>query len=420
MRYLFFLVLALRFSSASCSDGHLYENFNTSNSLLTDNTIRVIKTAPDSSVWIGSDYGLAVYLNDNWTIYQSNNSPLPDDGIRSIVFDENGKPWIGTFQGGVTSIQDTGWLVYDMLNSPLPDNHIRAIDFDTAGHLWLGTIGGVATLQDTGWTFYNNSNAPFTVNNVASIFINEDDTKYFGTVNGGLLRLQNGVWSRFDHNNSTLPDNTVLDITFGPDSSIWLAQPAGGLTLYTPSIGFNNFNTLNSDIPSNTIRNLYSNSSGTLYAATGDKGVIKYIGNDLWTEYSETESPDTNLNYLTSNDLLAINKDLSGNLWIGTNGQGLVKLNYVTDTTSLVNIINLPEVTETEIYPNPFTDAIFIKEPSNDVLNVAVLDIAGDYVAEMQLAQGENKIPLSELPRGTYFLWIANAKAISVQKVIKL
>ena len=418
MRYLLILLLAFSISNASCIDGHLYENYDSGNSLLPDNTIRVLETAPDGKVWVGTDNGLVVIENDNWTVYQSTNSPLPDDGIRSIAFDAAGNPWIGTFQGGVTSIQDTGWLVYDILNSPLPDNHIRAIDFDTSGHFWLGTIGGVATLQDTGWTFFNNSNAPFTVDNVATIFITEDDTKWFGTVNGGLLRLQTGVWSRFDHNNSTLPDNTVLDITFGPDSSIWLAQPAGGLTLYTPGTGFNNFNTINSNIPSNTIRYLHNDTLGGLLAASGDKGMLQYYNNDIWSEYSYQENPDTNLNYLLTNDLLSVTRDTSYNVWIGTNGQGLIKMRYTTSIDPPITSAQSPlQDFDVIPYPNPFIDEvnILVNEPAH----VDVFNMNGQLITQHELTLGENKIPLGDLPKGIYVLKLSSEKGYTTRRITK-
>ncbi len=83
-------------------------SWNTSNSGIPDNTVRVLTQAADGSLWIGTDFGLAHFKDSLWTVYQTANSQLPDDYIRSIAEDDAGNIWVGTFVGGLAVMTDAG------------------------------------------------------------------------------------------------------------------------------------------------------------------------------------------------------------------------------------------------------------------------------------------------------------------------
>ena len=74
-----------------------------------------------------------------WTVYNTSNSPLPDNVIRAIEFDFTGNVWIGT-DNGLAKFDGTNWTIIDSSNSDLPVNQIRSIAFDSVNHLWVGTL----------------------------------------------------------------------------------------------------------------------------------------------------------------------------------------------------------------------------------------------------------------------------------------
>jgi hypothetical protein len=57
-------------------------------------------------------------------VYNSDNSGLPCDFVRSIMLDNNQNIWIGTFGGGLAKFDGTDWTVYYTDNSGLPNGRV--------------------------------------------------------------------------------------------------------------------------------------------------------------------------------------------------------------------------------------------------------------------------------------------------------
>lgn len=115
-------------------------------------------------VWVGTDSGLnrVSYRYDRvtgdfeiaaWREYRLHNGLL-SPVITDIEGDADGNIWAGT-KGGLTQLRATGQLTftYTTDNSPLIDDRVESLLFDeTGGELWIGTFDGLARLQITGQT----------------------------------------------------------------------------------------------------------------------------------------------------------------------------------------------------------------------------------------------------------------------------
>jgi ligand-binding sensor domain-containing protein len=51
------------------------------------------------------------------------------------------------------------FINYHRFNSPLPDNSVRTIAIDAQGRKWFGTDYGLAVFNDTTWTVYTTLNS---------------------------------------------------------------------------------------------------------------------------------------------------------------------------------------------------------------------------------------------------------------------
>ena len=49
-------------------------------------------------------FGLAKFDGTNWTVYNTSNSGLPDNGVYSIAIDGSGNKWIGTLAGLIARV----------------------------------------------------------------------------------------------------------------------------------------------------------------------------------------------------------------------------------------------------------------------------------------------------------------------------
>ena len=123
--------------------------YNTSNTGLLYNTVYTIVIDESGNKWIGTWLGLSKFDGVRWTVYNSSNSGLPFNVVRSIVKDDSSNIWIGI--NGLVKFDGINWTVYNALNSGLPNDFIYAIDIDDAGNKWIGTYeGGIAVYREGG------------------------------------------------------------------------------------------------------------------------------------------------------------------------------------------------------------------------------------------------------------------------------
>jgi hypothetical protein len=81
-----------------------------------------------------------------------------------------------------------------------------------------------------------------------------------------------------------------------------------------------------------------------------------------------------------------------------------------------VNNVSTPKWEGLKIYPNPTNDVIFVDGLSNHQTSYSLVDLKGQFILNGFVSSETNKIELSELSPGTYFLWMGNSKF----KILKL
>ncbi len=141
--------------------------------------------------------GLVLYDGEDWTVYNTHSSDIPQNPVMEIVRDESGNWWIGTYGGGLAKFDGTDWIVYNTGNSGLPENRIHAIAIDGYGNKWIGThgsiwSGGLTKFDGSDWTNYNTFNSGLPWNNVRTIAIDKDENVWVGTDFGLGVYTANG------------------------------------------------------------------------------------------------------------------------------------------------------------------------------------------------------------------------------------
>lgn len=296
------------------------ENFiylNTQNSQLPSDTIFSLFPF-NNSLFICTSKGLSIYQNGNISNLNTTNSALPSNNINCCYITDT-VWWIGTSKGlfKYKPLQQQG-IVYNTNNSPLPNDKIRSIAIDKNNKIWIGTFtgGGIASFDGISWNVMTPSNSPLPSNSIARIFV-QDTLYWFGT-GGGLARYNTISWIIYTPSNSGLKNPWIYDITEGTPSSYLFIATNNGINTYDLITNtWNHYNSANSGLAGNFTRKLYYDKfNHILWIATDGNGLFKW-NFQTFVQYKYTGQGSISSNYLT--DVC----NFMGKLWIATKGNGI-------------------------------------------------------------------------------------------------
>jgi len=384
--------------------------YNTINSGLPDNSVRSVAIDGSGKKWIATDYGLAVFNDTTWIVYQTNNSGLPDNAVRSIVIDKTDNVWAGTFNGGLAKFDGISWTVYDISNSGIPDNYVRSLAVDTSGAIWVGTIGGLAHFDGTTWENYNTGNSLIGSNNIGALYVNKSDNfTAIGTINGGITIIDTSGWATYNIWNSTLPDNTILGLDQDSAGALWIATPASGLAAFVGSPLFLTLNPASSSITSASLTSINYANSGVSWIGSLDSGLIKKSGLNF-TGYTTLNSG------LPDNFVQCVVVDSNNIVWAGTQQGGLARF----DESQLSGLTQAPVFVKVNVYPNPASERIYIQGHTT-IKNgrITSLDGTSHYTTSIE---SDGSIDVRQLPAGVYLLELngnGTSKAIARFAIVR-
>ena len=111
----------------------------------------------------------------------------------------------------------------------LPQNSVNAMLQDHRGYIWIGTFGGLARFDGERFTVFDSANTPgFGSDQISSLYESRSGTLWIGTVDGGLIRLQDGVATTYTERDG-LPNRWVTSIRGDVEGKVWINTAAGGV-----------------------------------------------------------------------------------------------------------------------------------------------------------------------------------------------
>ncbi len=250
---------------------------------LPNNNLRVLFTAPDGTIWLGTENGLVQWKNGQFAIFAHNpndSKSLVNNYVNHLITTKNGELWVAT-DGGVSVRQPDGSFKHFKHDPTNPQsiclNTVNAIAEDKNGTLWFATWEGIARLDKA--------------DRISGVFKNYPTKAYSSTGNGQVQHI-------------------VEDL----QGNLWFATKAG-LAKYLPKKdGFEIFGNKKTE---NQLSNI---ELGVLYE-TNDKGLwIGTLGGGLnyFDKQTQSFTAFTEDNGLPSNFIESILADATGNLWLGT------------------------------------------------------------------------------------------------------
>jgi signal transduction histidine kinase/ligand-binding sensor domain-containing protein/DNA-binding response OmpR family regulator len=314
---------------------------------IRDNIVRAIyQTSPDK-LYVGTEKGLNVLdIKTDKFVAHTNRIDDPftisDNAVYSIFLDKAGTMWIGTWFGGVSFFHEGG-SPFELYYPGKEENalHGRAVSCfleDTPGKFWVGTEdGGLYYFDSYKKTFLQYPFSPgqdnLSYHNVHSLLKDKHGNIWIGLFAGGvnILDPKTGKITRHTHqpeNENTLTNDLVFSFYEDADGIIWVGT-ASGLNRYDETK--KSFVRIDDeDIANALIYDIYDDKAGKIWLATWYNAENGLVALDKQKRTWEKITADKKSNLLSSAKLVCIHDDHRGNLWIGTDGGGLNRMNSKT------------------------------------------------------------------------------------------
>jgi len=273
---------------------------------LPSQTVWSIVQTRKGYLWLGTRNGLARFDGVHFTVFDARNTPaLHSNGIRSMVQDDAGNLWIGTYGSGVLRYRDGHFKAYTR-DDGLASNVVYEVYRDHSGDLWFATAGGVSRLHDGRFkTLTTKDGLPG--NHVYRIVEDHSGDFWFGTLTGGLVRDHDGRLTTFTTKDG-LGSNQIHSLYVRKNGTLLAGTYHGGLYRYRKG-RFESFG-LPHGFAAEGAEALLEDGQGNLWIGTYGGGLIR--------DHDGHFSRLTRHNGLSNNYVFALRLDHEGDLWIGT------------------------------------------------------------------------------------------------------
>lgn len=318
---------------------------------INDNIVRAIYQPSPGKLYVGTEKGLNVLdiQKQIFTAYtQKINDPhsISDNAIYAIYPDKQAGIWVGTFFGGINYFPEKGpgFELYYATGEKngLSGNAVSCFLEDKPGYFWIGTEnGGLNYFDSYTKTFktypFSSGHQPLSYHNIHTLFKDENQKLWIGTFSAGLNVYDPATRKvkKYGHNpldSNSISNDNIYSIYKDKDGTIWIGTTYG-LNIYDPvKDAFHRVNDMG--LQNGLIYNIYEDDNNNIWFITYDNGLIgKNKKTNKWFQYSA----DGKMNSLSSNKIISILDDHSGNLWLGTDGGGLNCFNIASKTFKVFN-----------------------------------------------------------------------------------
>lgn len=361
----------IKFNKKNSKTEHF--SYRSSNSV-NFNSNRVKSIAVDQNiVWVGTiGAGLykvtcsdQSYSFENYTFNKRNDKSISDNQVVSIYKDRLGDLWIGTYSGGLNYLSKKNqalnpssaeFIRYQNSASEyksLSGNFVTSIIEDNRGNIWIGTFSGGINKLDlftkTFTRFVHDPNIANSIskNDILSLYEDQSGIIWIGSHLGkGLNKLERAtekfkqVNKSFNSKNG-LNDDVVWALMEDENSVLWIGTYKGGLIKWDRKR--NIFTYIKNNAEFNHIRVICEDENGNLLIGTYSGGLFIFDKNSGIIKNFRHNSSDSLS--IGADQVQSIFIDSYNEKWIGTFGGGLNKIRndkFTYNNISFINYLNNP------------------------------------------------------------------------------
>lgn len=269
-------------------------------------------------MWFGTDGGGLVKFDGISFKTISTAEGLCNDLVYSITEDKSGLLWIGSAKG-ISILKNDSMLTIPPVFLPLAELAVRDIKPINENQLIFCTAKGAYLSNKT-----ELKKLPLPDSIVYTVFQDHKDQLWFGTANGVIVlnkrfqvQFRLGTGDGLGHNIvSALNENDDKRILIGTDRGAFIYDGFSLTKLQLPSPAGSK----------EMIRSIEYDYHGHLWIGTWDAGLYRFDLSGLTERYGKNEG-------LGIEGVFCSLHDREGNIWVGTDGNGIAKLGYKVFTT---------------------------------------------------------------------------------------
>ncbi len=264
---------------------------------------------------------------------------LSNNTVTSIHKDKFGLMWFGTLDG-LNRYDGYSFKIFrNKFGDPssLPNDIINTVSSDNSGKVWVGTQKGVGILDNKTLQFskiiYKNVSGQKVVFEgwVNSLQKDRYENMYIGATDLGLFKSENGSGEAIQIPLAKQPPGhayhySVTAICPGQNKQLWIGLDNLGLGLY--NLQNNTLNIINKDV--SAITSICQDSFGDLWLGT-KHGLFHYA-----TKAAVLYKFDLKEQSLNDCNISGVIFDKKGQLWIATNGEGMIQIDGVLTKNYLI------------------------------------------------------------------------------------
>lgn len=384
------------------------------------NLLRTFYIDKKGKVWLGTMDGLYILNPENRKLSSYKHSrkdpfSLPNNSIWEIYEDRQSNVWVGTYSGTLCYInvdENNAFKTFHTQNSGLNYAPVSAFA-EGKDCLWIGTEGGGINRMDkiTGeFSAFTGKNSG-TSNNIKSLVMDAHHNLWISTFRGGMDLYDSGQHkvTNYRHSKSDpgslLVDNIRKNIPEG-DSGMWVAYqyPMPKISYFSyRSKSFTHYS-LDSTRNYAYLFDILRQGEKTLWAISNEA----LYRMDTHTHAVEKIVPNDSI-YL---GLFTFCLDDSGNIWIGTIGNGLIK--FDTNTSNFIPLKGMLQQNIYSIYSICYDDGNVWMGTDNGLY---CYNIAGNHLLKFdkrENTQGQVYYPLASMKGMDGLLYFGGTNGFTV------